>query len=268
MIFHDFTQHARPLGTTTHDGALARSHTRTTSLTLGYLEYRSDNAYSISVGPLSRPVQLELLECQSDAAYQDHHFRFHDAFVVVFSLCSEASLNEAASMFDAIRFARAAPCLDLPWFLVGTHSDLEGERRVTAERAREIALRNRAGYCETSAKSGANALDAFERLADHISALRSKASFANACIMGDTGTVGSFLATLDDSVDYNRVRKLSISCARARSLFSVSSNQAPLSCHGASVLGRSLHGCRVFDWHSKSCITPRPTCLCNRASDL
>jgi GTPase SAR1 family protein len=195
-----------------------------------------------TVGPLSRPVQVELSEVAHES-FIDHQFRFNDAFVVVFNICSSQSLDDAALILEAIRLSRGVNSLDIPWLLVGTQSDRRSERQVPWDRACEMAKRNRALYLEVSAKAGTAVTQVLTRIGDQYAALRSLGTFSHACYAGDLASATALVPTIDDE-EYNRVcLSLSLSLSNCRCLYSIL-----ISCMWS----------RVYCWHWRNAILPLP----------
>ncbi|KAK8899557.1 hypothetical protein M9Y10_001873 [Tritrichomonas musculus] len=93
------------------------------------------------------------------------YFHAANAVVVVFSLNSIDTLEDAATWVDELKeHYDEIPLL----YLVGNKADLTDERTVSIEQASDMADKLNASYLETSAKTGQNINELFEDIAYHI----------------------------------------------------------------------------------------------------
>jgi small GTP-binding protein len=90
------------------------------------------------------------------------YFRNAVGGVLVFDIASDSSFDDLDEwLHDLQQLANPNAYI----MLVGNKSDLEAERRVGAQQARDFAEKHKLDYIETSALTGANVTEAFTRLA-------------------------------------------------------------------------------------------------------
>eukprot|EP00500_Bicosoecida_sp_ms1_P014549 CAMPEP_0203817994 /NCGR_PEP_ID=MMETSP0115-20131106/29586_1 /ASSEMBLY_ACC=CAM_ASM_000227 /TAXON_ID=33651 /ORGANISM="Bicosoecid sp, Strain ms1" /LENGTH=364 /DNA_ID=CAMNT_0050726945 /DNA_START=21 /DNA_END=1115 /DNA_ORIENTATION=- len=85
-------------------------------------------------------------------------------FVIVFSVTSKQSLQIADMVHSQVLNSLMGAADAVPRILVGTMTDLDSERKVTAEEGRAMAAKWGCDYVEVSAKSDINVGEAFRRL--------------------------------------------------------------------------------------------------------
>jgi len=87
-------------------------------------------------------------------------------FVLVFSVVNQLSFRNLKKFRKEILRVKEldAPIADMPVVLLGNKTDLEKERVVTAEDAKDKAAKWNYEYLETSAKDGTGITEAFELL--------------------------------------------------------------------------------------------------------
>ena len=111
---------------------------------------------------------LEILDTAGQeefTAMRDQYLRSSEGFLLVFSLCSLASFQEAAQLYESILRAKDAD--RVPVVFVGNKSDLADERQVTSQEISDflgtIGDKN-IRYVECSAKTRTNVDEAFHEL--------------------------------------------------------------------------------------------------------
>lgn len=86
-------------------------------------------------------------------------------FLLVFNLCDSASLTSCGSYYGMIKKEAEQKGKPIPALvLVGNKADMPDKRKVTSAQGQEAAAEWRAGYVETSARTGYNVDKAFEDL--------------------------------------------------------------------------------------------------------
>eukprot|EP00696_Hemimastix_kukwesjijk_P004089 gnl/Hemi2/15031_TR5077_c0_g1_i1.p1 gnl/Hemi2/15031_TR5077_c0_g1~~gnl/Hemi2/15031_TR5077_c0_g1_i1.p1 ORF type:complete len:210 (+),score=50.22 gnl/Hemi2/15031_TR5077_c0_g1_i1:40-669(+) len=172
------------------DGAVGKS-----ALTLYLIHNEYLEAYDPTIEDFYRKqievdgesVHLDILDTAGQEEFgtvRATYMRSGEAFVLVFSLTSASSLEEAKRLHSEVLKAKdfADPysplvislkegvCVgqersyNVPFVLVGNKSDLEDQRQVSAEQAEAAAKQLGCPYIETSAKTGSNVAGAFARL--------------------------------------------------------------------------------------------------------
>ena len=96
------------------------------------------------------------------AAMWDSYRRTAQGYIIVYSVTSRSSFEEAALLYQ--QFLREKDEDSLPSVLVGNKCDLEGERQVGEQEGRDFAATIQCPFFETSAKAGVNIEEAFYEL--------------------------------------------------------------------------------------------------------
>lgn len=104
----------------------------------------------------------------------DKYLRKGDGFLVVFSITSKESFKEVDQFRE--RIARAKESSNVPIVLVGNKCDLESQREVKTEEAKEYVDKIGAIYIETSAKNRINIDEVFHSSVREIKKTRKGAS--------------------------------------------------------------------------------------------
>lgn len=103
-------------------------------------------------------AQIDILDTagQEDyAAIRDNYFRSGEAFLCVFSILEEESLNATEELREQVLRVKNDD-KSVPFLLVGNKIDLESRRQVSEEMGRERANQWNVSYYETSAKTRQN----------------------------------------------------------------------------------------------------------------
>ncbi len=110
------------------------------------------------------PVKLLIWDASGQGKYESLiplYLRGCNGVMLCFNLTNKASLQD---INERLQDAKEVAGQNLKVILVGTGSDLESERAVTFEEAAEVAKKLGIAYIETSAKTGQNVAEVFERL--------------------------------------------------------------------------------------------------------
>lgn len=123
-----------------------------------------EDSYRKQVMIDNKPALLDVLDTAGQEEYaslQDQWIREGDGYLIVYSITSTSSFEEAAVLWDKIVRIRDDQT-DFPVVLVGNKSDLENEREVMQTKAGARAKNwNDAPFFETSAKTKHNCEEAF-----------------------------------------------------------------------------------------------------------
>lgn len=134
---------------------------------------------------------LDILDTAGQEEYsamRDSWTRMSDCFLLVFSLVSRSSYEQARTLHDFVM--RVKDTDRVPMLLVGNKSDLEDRREVSSEEARAFAVSLGCPYVETSAKTRHNVEEAFF---DLIRITPRHGREYKVCVMGDGGVGKSAL---------------------------------------------------------------------------
>ncbi|KAK0728531.1 GTP-binding protein of the ras family, partial [Lasiosphaeria miniovina] len=85
--------------------------------------------------------------------------------MLVYSVTSRASFNMIEVIYKKLKDNRG---VSIPCVIVGNKSDLEHQRKVTAEEARKLAEKLRCSFQEASVKTNTNTTSAFKLLFEQI----------------------------------------------------------------------------------------------------
>ncbi|XP_070561239.1 circularly permutated Ras protein 1-like [Ptychodera flava] len=99
------------------------------------------------------------------SALREQYVRTAEAFLIVYSITSHQSLDEASAIYTWIlRFNNIERASAI---LVGNKIDLEAERQVSTADGQAVAKKHNIPFMEVSAKTGANVNQCFEELVKH-----------------------------------------------------------------------------------------------------
>eukprot|EP01134_Creolimax_fragrantissima_P005568 CFRG5568T1 len=118
---------------------------------------------SLSVDGLTYNLEIVDTAGQEEfASFRDSSLDYGDGFVLVYSIISNSSWEELKQLHEKIlRIKDSDRC---PCVIVGNKKDLESERQVSSETAKEFCQTIPCPYLETSAKTGENVQDGFEQV--------------------------------------------------------------------------------------------------------
>mmetsp|Transcript_35632 Transcript_35632/g.92891 ORF Transcript_35632/g.92891 Transcript_35632/m.92891 type:complete len:226 (-) Transcript_35632:359-1036(-) len=115
-----------------------------------------------------RAVKLQIWDTAGQERFRtitSAYYRGADGIVVVFDLTNEESFDHVETWFDEIeRYCSSS----VSKIIIGNKHDLDDQRQVTAEQAKEFAARVSSPYIETSAKTDKAVEDAFMAMASSI----------------------------------------------------------------------------------------------------
>jgi len=142
------------------DGGVGKS-----AVTIQFIQGRFEEEYDPTIEDTyqkfievdKRKVCLNVVDTAGQEDYtamRDTWLRMGDAFILVFSLTDNNSLQEVKTLHDAIVEAKDSD--NVPIVLVGNKKDLVDKRQVPAETAQEIARSWTSPFIETSAKTAEN----------------------------------------------------------------------------------------------------------------
>jgi small GTP-binding protein len=134
--------------------------------------FREETRRTVGVDPFKPfmiPVDDQTVELQIWDTGGQERFKcvskmfFWDAVggVLVFDIASDGSFDDLDEWLHDLQVVNPNAHI----ILVGNKSDLEAQRRVGAQQARDFAEKHKLEYIETSALNGANVTEAFTRLA-------------------------------------------------------------------------------------------------------
>jgi small GTP-binding protein len=160
----------------------------------GTFSEESQSTVGVEFKPFVIPVNDQSVKLQIwDTAGQERfksvsraYFRNAVGAVLVYDIASESSFDDLGNWLNDLQQLCNPNAYIL---LVGNKADLEGERRVGVEQARDFADKHKLDYLETSARSGANVTEAFTRLAFAVAKRVSSGQIQNAGTPGRTTAV-------------------------------------------------------------------------------
>ncbi len=130
------------------------------------VDYKSK---TVQVG--DKAVRLQIWDSAGQERFQTiapNYFRGSQGIVVVFDVTDRTSFERAGWWLKELRskFKAASEQIDL--VLVGNKIDLDGQRDVSEEEARQAAVEYNTAYWDVSAKSNLNVAQVFNDLAERI----------------------------------------------------------------------------------------------------
>ena len=146
------------------------------SLTYRFINYKVpqghdptiEDRYKTSTKIKEHLYNIEILDTAGEDDYQnmmDMWINFGEGFLLVFALNDKESFNIIKSKRE--RVLKGKHGQETPMVLVGNKQDLR-DRQVSYEEAKQLADLWKIEYIETSAKTGLNCKEAFEKLAFNI----------------------------------------------------------------------------------------------------
>ncbi|XP_048733712.2 circularly permutated Ras protein 1-like isoform X2 [Ostrea edulis] len=136
---------------------------------------------------------LDILDTAGQEEYsslRDLYMRTGEGFMIVYSITSQTSFNEASGLFALVQRIKA---MDYPAaVLCGNKSDLEQQREVSTEEGQNLADSCGIPFFETSAKTGSYVKEAYEKLVLEIPEYRS----THKIVMLGAGAVGKSSLTI------------------------------------------------------------------------
>jgi len=100
------------------------------------------------------------------SAVRDQYMRTGDGFLCVYSITSQSSFEEAATLHTHIK--RVKDTDFIPFVLIGNKADLESDREVSYERGQALGTSLKCPFMEASAKTKVNVVESFEELVRQI----------------------------------------------------------------------------------------------------
>jgi small GTP-binding protein len=160
----------------------------------GNFREESQSTVGVEFKPFVIPVNDQNVKLQIwDTAGQERfrsvsraYFRNAVGAVLVYDITSDTSFDDLGSWLNDLQQLCNPNAYIL---LVGNKADLEADRRVGIEQARDFADRHKLDYLEASALSGANVTEAFTRLAFAVAKKVSSGQIANSPSVGKTGVL-------------------------------------------------------------------------------
>jgi small GTP-binding protein len=160
----------------------------------GTFSEESQSTVGVEFKPFVIPVNDQSVKLQIwDTAGQERfksvsraYFRNAVGAVLVYDITTESSFDDLGNWLNDLQQLCNPNAYIL---LVGNKTDLESERRVGIEQARDFAEKHKLDYLETSARSGANVTESFTRLAFAVAKKVSSGQIQNAGTPGRTTAV-------------------------------------------------------------------------------
>ena len=118
---------------------------------------------------------LEILDTAGQEEYRalrDAYMRSAECFMLVFSIIDRKSFEEVEEYCEQILRVKDADAGQVPMILVGNKADLESERMISVEEARQYAKERKMTYMECSARKRYNIDECFHALVKDVRANR------------------------------------------------------------------------------------------------
>ena len=129
-----------------------------------------EDRYKTTANINGSDYEIEILDTAGEEDFQnmiDMWISFGEGFLLVFAINEKESFGLIRGKYDRIIKAKHGD-KTVPILLVGNKLDLEKERTVTFDEAKQLATSLGIEYMETSAKNNFNCKEAFENLAQKI----------------------------------------------------------------------------------------------------
>ena len=152
------------------------------SLTYRFINYNApqehdptiEDRYKSNIQINGKDYEVEILDTAGEDDYQnmmDMWISFGEGFLLVFAINDEESFDVIKSKYERVK--KGKHNAKVPILLVGNKQDLENDRKITYEQAKQVAQGWGVEYIETSAKTNFNCKEAFEKMAQKIVELKS-----------------------------------------------------------------------------------------------
>mmetsp|Transcript_4284 Transcript_4284/g.6300 ORF Transcript_4284/g.6300 Transcript_4284/m.6300 type:complete len:208 (+) Transcript_4284:31-654(+) len=147
-----------------------------TSMTVRFTQDTFDGEYDPTIEdtykhqlslPDGEEAELVILDTAGQEEYsvmRDTHWKESDAFMIVYDITNEASLDEIDKYWKKIQ--QIKDCDTFPVILCGNKCDLEKKRKVSKEDGEKYAEERTFAWLETSAKSNINVQESYVKLVE------------------------------------------------------------------------------------------------------
>ena len=160
------------------------------SLTYRFINYDApkehdptiEDRYKSTVKLEDKEYEVEILDTAGEEDYQnmmDMWISFGEGFLLVFAINDKESFELIKGKHN--RVLKGKHGQKCPIVLVGNKQDLDKERKVTMDEAKQLANGWGVEYIETSAKTNFNCKEAFEKLAQKIVEMKKDDPSAKKC---------------------------------------------------------------------------------------
>ena len=134
-----------------------------------------EDRYHTCINIEGKDYEIEILDTASEEDFQnmmDMWISFGDGFMLIFAINDKETFKKIKMKRDRVLLGKKG--VKYPMILVGNKQDLENERQVLYEEAKDLADSWEISYIETSAKTNFNCKEAFEILAKDIIKFRNE----------------------------------------------------------------------------------------------
>ena len=128
-----------------------------------------EDRYKSNIDIDGQNYEVEILDTAGEEDYQnmmDMWISFGEGFLLVFAINDAESFELLKGKYE--RVLKGKHGQKCPILLVGNKQDLENERKVSHEEAKQLADQWECEYIETSAKTNFNCKEAFEKLVQKV----------------------------------------------------------------------------------------------------
>ena len=132
-----------------------------------------EDSYKKEIEVDGQKCKVEILDTagtEQFIALRDSYMKNGQGFLLVYSITSQATLNDLNELYDQI--VRVKETRDAPIILVGNKCDLDSERVVSKDQGQYLAQQFKCPFLETSAKDKINVTDIFHKLVRRINSSR------------------------------------------------------------------------------------------------